>query len=344
MSARLLIHDIGPSVSLQDLGRPGYRSHGLMIGGAADPVALLEAAALLGQKPGLAALEMVGVGGTFETSEDRAIALTGGRMDARIDGAAVVWNACHTLPAGAQLQIGGAREGSYGYLSIAGGIDTPVQMGARARHGSAALGPNLAQGDSLPLRPVHKPTAGQYFDPDLRFTGGTIRIVASMQTSQFAQDVLARFTSTTFKRDARANRMGVRMDHSTDGFFAQDALSIVSEVIAVGDIQITGDGAPYVLMCECQTTGGYPRIGTVIPSDLPKIAQAPIGAEIRFEFVSLEQAISLERAARDRLSSFRSQLKPLVRNPADMPDLLSYQLVSGAVSATADPFTPPKGN
>ena len=132
--------------------------------------------------------------------------------------------------------------------------------------------------------------------------------------------------------------MGVRMDQPGEGFSAADTLSIVSEVIVPGDIQITGDGAPFVLMCECQTTGGYPRIGTVIPSDLPKIAQAPAGAEIRFEFVTRDEAVDIERRARGDLKKLAQRVHPLIRDPHKIQDLLSYQLISGAISASADPF------
>jgi len=159
-----------------------------------------------------------------------------------------------------------------------------------------------------------------------------------MQTTCFSQATRARFTATTFRRDPRANRMGVRMDQPEDGFFADDVLSIVSEVIVPGDIQITGDGAPFVLMCECQTTGGYPRIGTVIPCDLPRVAQAPAGAEISFEFVTPEDAAKIELRARAEVASLSSRITALVRDPHDIRDLLGYQLVGGAISARADPY------
>ncbi|HBU55208.1 MAG TPA: urea amidolyase, partial [Sulfitobacter sp.] len=136
----------------------------------------------------------------------------------------------------------------------------------------------------------------------------------------------------------RANRMGVRMDHDGDGFSAEGGLSILSEVIVPGDIQITGDGAPFVLMGECQTTGGYPRIGTVIPRDLPRVAQAASGTAIRFEFITLEQAITLETQHRQDIKALGGQVTPLVRDPAKIRNLLAYQLVGGAISATDNPF------
>ena len=94
-----------------------------------------------------------------------------------------------------------------------------------------------------------------------------------------------------------------------------------------------------IMMADHPTTGGYPRIGTVIPCDLPRVAQAPVGASLRFRFISLEEARTLEGQARSARKTLSGQVQPLVRDPHDMHDLLSYQLVGGVVSATADPFT-----
>ncbi|HCT32901.1 MAG TPA: urea amidolyase, partial [Sulfitobacter sp.] len=103
MSATLTISQAGPALTIQDMGRPGWRAQGLTKGGAADPVALYEGAALLGQSPELAVIEMTGTGGTFTADADIRIALTGATMAANIDGDAIVWNASHMLPAGAKL-------------------------------------------------------------------------------------------------------------------------------------------------------------------------------------------------------------------------------------------------
>lgn len=338
MTARLTVLQAGPLMSIQDLGRPGFRARGMTLGGAADPLALREGAALLGQTPDHAAIEMVSAGGTFQADSDLRIALTGAQMRATLDGAPLVWNASHLLPAGATLTLGGARAGTYGYLHLGGGIDTPLQMGARSAHFGAGIGTALAAGDVLPIGPDTGQATGNALPADIRFDGGTLRVVPGIQTNRFDTATRARFATTAFRRDTRANRRGVRMDHDSDGFFASDQLSILSEVIAIGDIQITGDGAPFVLLCECQTTGGYPRIGTVIPTDLPRAAQAPAGAPIRFEFITLQEAIAIERRTVDALRSLGNRTFPLVRDPATLRDLLSYQLISGAISGTANPF------
>ena len=338
MSGTLTILQAGPAMTIQDLGRPGYRAVGLTHGGAADPTALHEGAALLGQDPNSAALEMAGSGGSFQVDEDIRIALTGAQMQVSIDGEPIAWNASHLLPAGAKLTIGGARDGAYGYLHVGGGFDVEPVMESRSSHLAAGIGRLLQTGDSLPVGKDSGSVTGQTPPRDSRFGGERVRIVSSMQTDAFDEATRARFTETTFRRDARANRMGARMDHEGEGFATGGQLTIVSEVITPGDIQITGDGAPFVLMCECQTTGGYPRIGTVIPCDLPIVAQAQPGAALRFEFIDLDEALAAETRHRADLAALPNHRQPLLRDPARIRDLLGYQLISGVVSATADPF------
>ena len=337
MSGKFTVLSAGPALLVQDLGRTGYLAFGVTRGGAADIFALHEAAALLGQDPNLAAIEMTGMGGSFKSDIDTVIALTGAEMTAEIDGARLMWNASHALPAGATLKIGGAQKGTYGYLSVAGGFDVPLTMGARSSHLTAGIGAALQAGQTLPLKASKSTRAGYFITPEPRLDGGEVRVIASIQTGQFAPETLDRFGQTAFTRDARGNRQGVRMASDGEGFFTDGGLSIVSEVITEGDIQITGDGAPYVLMCECQTTGGYPRIGTVIACDLPRVAQAAAGAPLRFRFITLDDAREAELAARKTLKALPGKTQPLVRDPHDIDDLLSYQLVSGVISATSDP-------
>lgn len=338
MSAFLEVLTAGPTMAVQDLGRPGYIARGLTRSGAMDPVALHEAAALLGHKIPRALIEMSGMGGTFTPNQDIRIALTGGAMAASIDGAAIVWNACHLLPAGAVLAIGGTKEGAYGYLSVGGGVETPSVMGSRASHISAGIGAVLAPGDKIPLGKDSGGDVRLTLPAITRFGGGAVRVVPSMQTDKFDEQTRERFCATEFRRDPRANRQGVRMDQDGEGFFAEGQLNIVSEVIVSGDIQITGDGAPFVLMAESQTTGGYPRIGAVIPADLPRVAQAKAGDPIRFTFITIEEARAVEQRFRAEVAALASKVEPLVRDPHTMRDLLSYQLVGGAISADADPF------
>ena len=95
---------------------------------------------------------------------------------------------------------------------------------------------------------------------------------------------------------------------------------IVSDGLAMGAIQIPGDGAPLVLMADRQPTGGYPKIAHVIGADLPALAQKRPGEDIRFTQASLEEAVAARRARARALAES-------VRLEAITPELTSELLL-----------------
>ncbi|MBV0914256.1 5-oxoprolinase subunit C family protein [Anianabacter salinae] len=333
MTRALIVHRAGPATSVQDLGRPGLIAFGLSRGGAADQLAIIEGATLLGQAETVAAIEMVGMGGVFEATEDIRIALTGAPMRAWIDGAPLAWSASHRLRAGQRLEIGPAVAGVYGYLHVGGGIALAKVLGARGAHIAAGIDSLLKSGTRVPVGPdAPGGEAGFSLATEDRFSGGPLRVMAGPQTAMFPAEQIARFGAAEFTRDPRGNRMGVRLRHDGGAFQTQGGLSILSEVVVPGDIQITGDGTPVVLLGECQTTGGYPRIGTILPQDLPRAAQAPPGAVLTFRFVERSKAIEMARAADKLRRALSGTMTRLVRDPRDMRDLLAYQLISGVTA------------
>lgn len=329
MTAELIIRRAGPSLTVQDFGRPGFLAQGLSRGGAADRLALIEGAALLGQNANHAALEMAGFGGEFSVTAPVRIALTGAQMVAQLDDQVLAWNASHLLIPGQNLRIGAAQKGVYGYLHFGGGIATDLVLGSRACHQTAGLGAALNAGERLPLAPDAQPTTGLHFTPRNRLNGGTIRIIQSAQTHMFSLAQQNRFSETVFEKTMHANRQGAQLAFTGDPFATEGQLSILSQVIVPGDIQMTGSGAPFVLMPECQTTGGYPRIGTVLPEDLPLVAQASPGSKLGFRFVTLGEGLATYRTVDETYREVKRQIRPLIRDPHEMDDLLSYQLVSG---------------
>lgn len=328
MSALTILRADG-LLSVQDLGRPGHIGQGLSRGGAMDRLALIEAAALLGLPRVVAGIEMAGAGGIFTVDEPMRLALTGAPMTATLDQAPLAWQACHLIQPGQELRIGGVQSGAYSYLTPAGGVATPEWLGSRAAHLNIGIGAALQAGETLPVSADPDPDGpGRVIDVTPRFAGGLIRMIDGPQTPLFTDEVLAAFQATEFTRAPRGNRQGVRMDAATR-FASDHAGGLASDMLGPGDLQMTGDGVPYVLLAECQTMGGYPRIGTVIPTDLPKIAQAPPGGKIRFQRVTLDQADALYRDDAALLREAATRCRNLIRDPAEMADLLSYQLIGG---------------
>lgn len=336
MSA-LIIRRAGPALSVQDKGRVGYMVQGLSRGGAADRLALAEGAVLLGQSGDFAALEMPGFGGVFEVIQDTRIALTGAPMTASVDGEPLLWNATHRVAAGQQITIGAPLRGHYGYLHVGGGFATDPVMGSRAAHLTARVGNAVVAGMTLPIGDDENADQADVKLPmNERFQGGILRITPSAQTARFSKAERARFEATEFTRSPRGNRQGVQLDFEGAPFTAAQQLHILSEIIVPGDIQMTGDGVPFLLLPECQTTGGYPRIATIVPQDQPLAAQAPTGAHLRFQFIPLKEGLETLRSEAQILADLKRTLQPLVRDPRDIRDLLSYQMISGVTAGHDD--------
>ncbi|CAM4208441.1 biotin-dependent carboxyltransferase family protein [Palleronia rufa] len=326
----LTVARIGPGATVQDLGRGGYIAQGLSRGGAADRLAILEAAALLDQDP-TAAIELPPVPATIRFDRPARLALTGTPMTARLDGDPLTWHAVHAVAQGQTLSVSPAG-GGYGYLSFGGGIDTAIRLGSRAAHLAAGLGRALDSGDDLPLGDDTAGRTDRVLDAGARFAGGTLRILPSAHTALFSAKDIARFQDTAFVRAPQGNRQGVRLDHDGAPFATDGQLSLLSEIARPGDIQMTGEGRPYLLGPECQTTGGYPRIGAVVPMDLPRALQAPPGAALRFRFVTREEAMR-DHLSDDRLlAALRGKVRRLTRDPRDIRDLGRYQLISGVTA------------
>ncbi|MEH6786247.1 MAG: biotin-dependent carboxyltransferase family protein [Paracoccus sp. (in: a-proteobacteria)] len=331
--SRLTISRADGLLSVQDMGRPGHLGQGLSCGGAMDRMALIEAAALLGADTPLAAIEMAGAGGVFGVDAPMRVALTGAPMAAFLDDAPLRWHGCHLILPGQALRIGGVDSGVYGYLTPAGGIATPEWLGSRAAHLSIGIGALLDSGDDLPCGEDPDPDRpARVIEPAVRFGGGTLRVMDGPQTGLFADDVLEAFYAAGFRRGQRANRQGILVQAGKGCFTSDHAAGLASDVIGPGDVQLTGEGVPFVLMAECQTMGGYPRIGRVIPADLPRIAQAAEGAALRFQRLDASQADALWRDDAALLREAAGRCRNLIREPSTIADLLSYQLVGGVTA------------
>ena len=326
MTGRVTILRGGPQLSVQDGGRALGIGIGLSPGGAADRRAYLTGLALLDQPLGTAVLELAGLGGRIRFDTPARFALTGADMRASLDGQGIEGQASHLAGAGMVLDLPALTDGVYGYVTLAGGIATATEFGGRGYHRIGGFGAPLLEGAELPLGPDRQIAAApkRFVLPK---ASGPIRVMPGPQTMQFPEKVRTTFEATTFTRSTRANRQGVRLDHDGAPFSMGGQLNQVSDFITQGDIQMTGDGTPYVLLADCQTIGGYPRMGTVLPVDLPRIAQAEAGSSLGFRFVTLEEAEATWQSDADNLAELSRALEPRIRDPREMADLLSYELI-----------------
>jgi 5-oxoprolinase (ATP-hydrolysing) subunit C len=335
--AALRVLSAGPGVTLQDAGRHGYLRYGVTAAGPMDPLAYATANLAVGNPAGSTAIE-ISLGGIALTTEAEplAIALAGGdfaiSLDARpLPSTAVVL----TLEPGAVLNIRAGQSGAWCYLAIAGRLVVPQLLGSNATHTRTGFGGvdgrALRTGDRLPVEPsrASMPSLGAIAAPWLDRPPAIIRVVLGPQDDYFSAGQIAAFLDGPWRVSVKADRMayfldGPRLTHAK-------GYNIVSDGIAMGAIQVPGDGRPIVLMADRQSTGGYPKIATVIGPDLGRLAQARPGTAFRFEAVSIAEAVA---ARREEAAALARDLvvEPVVRTQFSSEFLLDLNLIDGVVN------------
>jgi biotin-dependent carboxylase-like uncharacterized protein len=289
--ACLVVEAGGLSTWVVDGGRPGTRGLGVPVGGAADRAALAWGNALLGNAADAAALEVCLSGPTLRAEGDIACVLSGAPFDLVCAGVPVRSGRTFTLRSGQQLLIQGTPIGLRGYLCVAGGLRTPTVLGSRSGLEVVTAGARLACVTSRTsasfLDPTTAPVPLLPTDP----AGVHLRVLPGLQSDWFPSEVLS---GLAFQVRPESNRMGLRLSGQPLPVLARE---LVSEPVCPGTVQVTRDGQCVILGVDAQTIGGYPKVAQVIAADLDLIGQLRPGSSVRFERVSLEQAIGL---ARDR--------------------------------------------
>ncbi|HEV7718343.1 MAG TPA: biotin-dependent carboxyltransferase family protein [Arsenicitalea sp.] len=283
----------GPLVTLQDKGRFGALAHGISASGPMDRGAFERTARWLGTA-GSTAIEITRAGMAFTVSEGgMRAAFDGGLFALKRNGRKAAWPSVLTLSAGDSVDITPGEWGSYGYIRFDREIAVEPVMGSRATSSIAGLGGfqgrALKAGDELSLDPEASGVPPREPVPAQRGSG-PIRFVWGLHADLFDSEQRQNFTHGAFSVSTRLDRMGVRLEDKSGVFADAHILSLISDAIVPGDIQILGDGTPIVLMRDHQPTGGYPRVGTIISADLDRFAQLRPGEELTFEPVTLQKA------------------------------------------------------
>jgi biotin-dependent carboxylase-like uncharacterized protein len=334
----LSIFAAGPGVSLQDRGRNGFLRYGVTGAGPMDPLAYATANKAVSNESHATAIE-VSLGG-LKLSVDRApldLAVVGGRFAVYVDDRQLPSSAVFTLTPGEVLKISAGEAGAWCYLAVAGGIDVPLVLGSSATHMRSAMGGlngrPLAAGDGLQVATPRaaERVSGTIIAPWLERSSDVIRVVLGPQADYFDPSQIDAFLAGPWTVSARGDRMacfleGPKITHAK-------GYNIVSDGIAMGAIQIPGQGQPIVLMADRQSTGGYPKVATVIGVDLGRLAQARPGTSFRFSAVTIDQAVN---ALREQNAAFDRpfDIEPLVRTNFSSEFLLGLNLIDGVVAGS----------
>lgn len=285
----------GLFTTVQDLGRYGYLKYGIPISGAMDTFSLDAANLLVANNPNDACLEITLFGPELRALTRTQIAITGGAVCPKINGQNVpTWQTLE-VQEGDVISFGKVESGCRVYLSIKGGLNTPLVLASRAtyvRGGFGGLkGRQLKTGDIIEGFET-SPLKAEYSMPeDLipQFTGQfKVHVILGPQADMFTEKGINTFLSSSYKVTLETDRMGYRLEGPMIEHKAK--ADIISDALLPGAIQVPRNGKPIIMMRDAQTTGGYSKIAVAIIPDVSLLGQAKPNSMIEFSKVTMSQA------------------------------------------------------
>ncbi len=266
--------------SVQGLGLSGYRHLGIPFGGALDRQALILGNRILGNPDSTPALELTSGQVELKFTRDAWFVLTGAQYRIAIDGRDIWHSWRNKIKAGEILTLRGPKSAMRAYLAVDGGIQ-PTQQNTTLQ-----ITKQLAKGDCLRLGSalsIAKPIGAVQ-----RGYSNEIRALPGPEMSLFTPQSRKAFWSNAWQLTNNSNRMGARLAGEILSLTKPQELN--SHAVMPGVVQVPPSGQPIVLLADAQTTGGYPKMATVIEADLWKVAQTRPGSTVRFIHVSPGQA------------------------------------------------------
>ncbi|WP_027578583.1 biotin-dependent carboxyltransferase family protein [Bradyrhizobium sp. Ai1a-2] len=332
--SKLIVSSIGPASSVQDGGRPGSQRYGLTPSGAMDRLALAAANTLVGNEPFAAAVEIGPFGASFTARCSAVrIALSGASRSADIAGRTMALDTSATLADGETLTLGFAKGGSFSYLAIEGGIAGEPMFGSLAVNARAGLGSPyprpLQNGDELQVHPASGAAERRIELPER--PDAPIRILFGPQDDEFSEDSKKLFLDSEWKISATSDRMGYRLEGPVIKHL--HGHNIVSDGTVNGSIQVPGNGQPIVLMPDRGTSGGYPKIATVISADFGRFAQVSAGHSFQFKAVTMAEAQAEARKFTELLRTLPDRLRMLESLDLNLEALSAANVAGHAVNA-----------
>lgn len=300
--------------TIQDLGRTQFLDQAVPVSGALDRLATRIANELLGNHPNDAVVELAYGGMEFIAESDILISIVGKGDSFKINGVNTPLNRSVYIPKGSLIFLGHQKSGSHIYIAIAGGWDIPEVLGSKSTFLTGAFGGfkgrrlekddvlsannKLSKITQLILNRLkgEKVNYPKWSIPVAQFLpekNHKIRVILGREWDWFMKNSQEDFLCKPYQLSADSNRMGYRLIGAELTRKANFQQELLSTAVVPGIIQVTGNGALILLMADCQTTGGYPRLAKVIEIDLPICAQLKPSDQLFFEAISLKEAEKL---------------------------------------------------
>ncbi len=283
MMGKMKLLETGFLTSVQDKGRYGYAKYGVPKSGAMDQRSFQLANLLLGNGENDACLEWIFKGPTLQFDTETVVVLTGAEVDAFLNGVVVKMFTPLLLAKGDVLEINSCKKNVCGYVGIENGFSTKVIMNSRSFFKPITGSSSLQVGDEIEYKKGvnFKSKYASISMPLDKKNIVELDVYKGVEFDQLSKENQLNIFSSSFTISNRMNRMAIQLEEKV----FNDASSILSAPVLPGTVQLTPAGDLIVLMRDCQTTGGYPRVLQLAESAINKIAQIRRGGKCRFRLI-----------------------------------------------------------
>ena len=318
----------GPLVTFQDIGRPGNMRYGVSASGPMDIVSFEAANAVLGNDTKQTAIE-ISLGGLILQCREGSItlAITGGDFLIEYQGQKISSWTVLTIQKGERLSVRAGKSGSWAYLAFSGKLNVKDWLNSSSTHSTSGFGGGvLKTGQKFTLTDAYNQAnrIGPILKPNFN-TNDLIHAVLGPQDQYFMNTAIKIFSDSIFKVSDNYDRMGMQL--TGPKLELKSALSIPSEPVVKGSIQVSGDGIPTILLADHQTTGGYPKIATVISSDINRLVQFRSNQSVKFVLINSNEALQKTRKFLDMKEKYLEKLS-ISRGTLEQR-LMSENLIGG---------------
>jgi antagonist of KipI len=295
----------GMLTTIQDLGRWGLQSQGVPVAGPMDEYSHRLANRLAGNAETAAALEITLMGPELQFDAPVICVVAGATFGLAVGDTPVPMHTPFEVVPGVRLRVGTRSAGARATLAVRGGIEAEQVFGSAATSLISRMGPlggrALKAGDILPLG--HVATSGaaaaRGYPLPLPSGGARLRVIPGPHAEMFTPGAFEVLYGSRFTITPNSNRIGYRLEGPP--LLHRGSADILSDATAIGSLQVPASGQPIMLMADRQTTGGYPKIATVITADLPVAGQLAPGDWVEFTACTRQAALDALKNRRARL-------------------------------------------
>jgi biotin-dependent carboxylase-like uncharacterized protein len=268
--------------TIQDLGRFGFQQYGVPVSGVMDRHSTKLANALLNNDKNAAVLEITMTGPSLKFNCDTLICISGADMSPQVNNNPIKLNHTAIIKRGDILSFGKLQYGFRSYLAVFGGFQSEMVMNSRSLYMNVTPKFMISEGDELELLE---------YNAEVEISYSSIKINAN----HFFSKKIEAFKGPEYEKLSRAqkelllskeytiSKENNRMAYQLEETLANNLKPIITSLVLPGTVQLTPSGKLIILIRDCQTTGGYPRVLQLKESAIDILAQKLTGSKISFK-------------------------------------------------------------